>query len=127
MMQSRVQIVATIGPAPGTENIVSQLLARGMDVARINFSHGTHESNGGYITAIRAAAQKAGKRVPVILDLAGPRGKTADGHAFDSKKAEITEKDLVDLEYGISRTVEYIAQSYVGDAADVEAMRAEIA
>ena len=126
MMQSRVQIVATIGPASGTEETVAKLLSLGMDVARINFSHGTHESNGGYITAIRAAAQKAGKRVPVILDLAGPRGKTAEGHAFDSQKSEITEKDLADLEYGISRGVEYIAQSYVGNATDVEAMRGEI-
>lgn len=126
MTQSRVQIVATIGPASGTEETVSKLLSLGMDVARINFSHGTHESNGGYITAIRAAAQKAGKHVPVIMDLAGPRGKTAEGHAFDSAKAEITEKDLADLDYGISRGVEYIAQSYVGSAADVDAMRGEI-
>lgn len=126
MTMTRTQIIATIGPSSGDEAVVSEMLSLGMDVARINFSHGTYESNGGYITAIRAAAEKAGKRVPIIQDLAGPRGITDGGHAFDSAKAEITEKDVADLEFGISQSVEYIAQSYVGSATDVEAMRSEI-
>lgn len=123
---TRTQIIATIGPSSGDEATVSELLAFGMDVARINFSHGTHESNGSYIKAIRAAAEKGGKPIPIIQDLAGPRGKTDEGHAFDSAKAEITEKDVADLVFGISQSVEYIAQSYVGSATDVEAMRGEI-
>lgn len=125
-MMTRTQIIATIGPSSRDEVVVSELLSLGMDVARINFSHGTHESDGSYIAAIRAAAQKAGKRVPIIQDLAGPREQTVSGHAFDAEKAEITEKDLADLEFGIAQGVEYIAQSYVGSARDVEALRAEI-
>ncbi|MFA7310160.1 MAG: pyruvate kinase [Candidatus Paceibacterota bacterium] len=125
-MTSRTQIIATIGPSSGEEAIVAELISLGMDVARINFSHGTFESNGSYIAAIRAAARAANKRVPLIQDLAGPRGQTSSGHAFDSAKAEITEKDLIDLEFGITQGVEYIAQSYVGGASDIEALRAEI-
>lgn len=127
-MRTRAQIVGTVGPASGTVDIVKGLIDAGMDLARINFSHGTHlaDSNGGYIQAIRDASALTGKQIPVIQDLSGPRGKTEDGHAFDSEKAEITEKDLADLTFGISVGVEFIAQSYVGNAADVKAMRAEI-
>src|SRR3989344_5340686 len=126
MTTSRVQIIATIGPASGTEVILGRLVAAGMDVMRLNFSHGTHESNGGYITALRAAIQERAVRIPIIQDLAGPRAKTGDGHKFDTGKLEITAKDLLDLDFGIAHGVDYIAQSYVGTAADVVAMRKEI-
>jgi pyruvate kinase len=123
-MSSRSQIVATIGPASGAVEILSKMLAGGMDVARINFSHGTHESNGGYIENIRVVAKSAGRDIPVIQDLAGPRMDTAAGHAFNSdEKTEITEKDLADLDFGIKVGVEYVAQSYVGYAKDVSDLR----
>ncbi|MEK7106978.1 MAG: pyruvate kinase [Patescibacteria group bacterium] len=123
-MQSRSQIVATIGPASGEVSTIAQMLEKGMDVARINFSHGTHESNGGYIKNIREAAKTAGKRVPIIQDLAGPRMKTDSGHAFDAEEKEVvTKKDLADLDFGIKEGVEYVAQSYVGSAEDVRVLR----
>ncbi|KKW29874.1 MAG: Pyruvate kinase [Candidatus Kaiserbacteria bacterium GW2011_GWC2_52_8b] len=125
-MQSRTQIIATIGPASGTPEILDKLIAAGMDVARINFSHGTHETDGSYIKNIRAAAERAGKRIPIIQDLAGPRKTTDTGHAFDKSGSVITEKDISDLAFGIECKVDYIAQSYVGNAADIEAMHTEI-
>lgn len=127
-MRTRAQIVGTVGPSSGTVELVKKLIDAGMDLARINFSHGTHEadSNGGFIKAIRDASALAGRQVPIIQDLSGPRGKTEGGHAFDAEKEEITEKDLNDLTFGISVGVEFIAQSYVGSAADVRAMRAQI-
>jgi len=123
-MQSRSQIVATIGPASGEVGILTKMIAGGMDVARINFSHGTHESNGGYITHVREAAKIAGKKVPIIQDLSGPRMKTNTGHAFNIQEVSVvTEKDLVDLDFGITVGVDYIAQSYVGSAKDVSDLR----
>ena len=65
-MSSRAQIVATIGPASGNAAMLGEMLEAGVDVARINFSHGTHESNGGYIDAIREAAERLGRHVPII-------------------------------------------------------------
>ncbi len=125
-MTSRAQIVASIGPASGDLALLEQMIRAGMDVARINFSHGTHESNESYIHAIKSASSMTGKHVPIIQDLAGPREQTGATHTFDSDSAEITEKDLADLAFGISRGVDYIAQSFVGTAADVRAMRSAI-
>lgn len=126
-MASRAQIVATVGPASGTPEILARMIAAGMDVARLNFSHTTHETHGGYIAHIRALSRKAGKHVLIMQDLSGPRMHTEDGHAFDTAQPVITEKDVADLSFGIAQGVDYIAQSYVGSAADVRALRAEIA
>lgn len=123
-MSSRTQIVVTIGPSSADEAIIRDLIGAGADVVRLNFSHGTYEEHSRFIGYVRAAAQAAGKRVPIIQDLSGPRGKTEAGHAFDDSKAEITEKDIADLAFGIERQVDYVAQSYVGTAEDVRALRA---
>lgn len=98
----------------------------GMDVARLNFSHTTHEVHGQYIADIRACAAETRKRILIIQDLSGPRMTTDDGHAFDTSKSILTEKDVEDLSFGIAQGVDYVAQSYVSSAADVEALRKEI-
>ena len=126
-MSSRTQIIATLGPASGdSAALLDAMIAGGMDIARINFSHGTHESNGAYIAAIRDAAARAGASIKIIQDLSGPRVATDTGHGFDTNAMEITEKDLADLSFGIKAYVDYIAQSYVGSAADIARMRSEI-
>lgn len=126
MTSSRVQIVATIGPTSGTREGIEALVTAGMDVMRLNFSHGTHEEHATYIANLRAVAQMRNVCIPIIQDLSGPREVKTDGHGFDTTKLEITEKDLKDLDFGIAQGVEYIAQSYVGGPADVLAMRAAI-
>lgn len=126
-MSSRAQIVASIGPASGTEETIKKMIASSMDIARINFSHGTLESNGGYIEAIRRAAKAAGKRIPIIMDLPGPRIQTTKGHTYDaSQEHVVTARDLEILDFGIAKSVDYIAQSYVGSPDDVRVMRKEI-
>ncbi|MBM3272408.1 hypothetical protein FJY94_04000 [Candidatus Kaiserbacteria bacterium] len=129
IQKTRTQIVATIGPSSGdSPEMLASMLDNGMDVARINFSHGTHESNGGYIKNIRAIAQERGVHVPVIMDLAGPRMQTEGGHAFNGASHEvISDKDRDDLAFAVELGLEYIAQSYVGGVADVAMMREEIA
>src|SRR5690625_2013874 len=67
----RTKIVCTIGPASGER--IDQLLAAGMDVARLNFSHGTLEEQGARIDRLRAAASDSGRTLGILLDVQGPK------------------------------------------------------
>jgi len=69
----RTKIVCTLGPASAKPATLEEMIRSGMDVARINFSHGTWDSNGLMIKAVRTAATKVGKTVAVMADLQGPR------------------------------------------------------
>lgn len=69
----KAKIVCTIGPASSSPAVLSRLIENGMDAARLNFSHGTHESHAEAITTIRNAAARSGSAVAIIQDLQGPR------------------------------------------------------
>ena len=76
----RTKLVCTIGPA--SRRLVPQLVTAGLDVARLNFSHGTAAARAAGAAAVRAAAAEAGRPVAVLADLAGPKirlGELADG------------------------------------------------
>jgi pyruvate kinase len=70
------KIVATVGPASDTPDALRRLLDAGVDVFRLNFSHGTHESHARTCGAIRAAAAAAGRTVAIMQDLSGPKIRT---------------------------------------------------
>jgi pyruvate kinase len=70
------KIVCTIGPASRSAKIIERLLQAGMDVARLNFSHGTHADHAHSISLIRAAAIKQEKPVAILADLQGPKIRT---------------------------------------------------
>jgi len=72
----RTKIVCTIGPASESKEKVQALLAAGMDVARLNFSHGTHEEHGRRIAVLKEEAAKAGKHLGILLDTKGPEIRT---------------------------------------------------
>jgi pyruvate kinase len=67
------KIVATIGPATDGPGVLAQLLAAGVDVFRLNASHGTQSEHDARITALRAAAREAGSHAAILLDLQGPK------------------------------------------------------
>ena len=69
----RTKIVATIGPASREPEVLRQLVRVGMDVARLNFSHGNHEQHAETTERIRAAAEAEGRQVAVLQDLPGPK------------------------------------------------------
>ena len=71
MDRSRTKLVCTIGPASAER--IGELVAAGMDVARINFSHGTADDHKAYVHAVRAAAHSARRSVAVMVDLPGPK------------------------------------------------------
>jgi len=70
------KIVATVGPACSQPAVLQDLLAAGVDVFRLNFSHGTHESHAASYRAIREAAIETGRTVAVMQDLSGPKIRT---------------------------------------------------
>lgn len=69
----KTKIVATIGPASETPAMLERLIRAGLNVARLNFSHGNFEGHGGHIARIRAAERATGKRVAIMADLPGPK------------------------------------------------------
>ncbi|MBI1722630.1 MAG: pyruvate kinase, partial [Gemmatimonadetes bacterium] len=74
----RTKIVATLGPASSTPSVIASLIAAGVDVARINASHGTAEQRAKLIRMVRREAEEAGRPVAVLLDLQGPRIRVGD-------------------------------------------------
>jgi len=124
-MDSITKIIATIGPASSTKEIISSLINHQMDMARLNFSWGTHEEHAVFIKTIREAAAEQNKIIPIIQDLSGPRVQDKEGHHFggEIKEQVITEKDKNDLMFGIEQKVEYIALSFVGDYNDITELR----
>jgi pyruvate kinase len=77
-MIRRTKIVATLGPASGTEAVISALLDAGVNVVRVNASHGTPEIRASWIAAVRRVAEAKGLPVAVLLDLQGPRIRVGD-------------------------------------------------
>jgi pyruvate kinase len=88
----RAKIVATIGPASESEERLRKLMLAGMDVARINMSHGEREHHGVVIERIRRVSAELNRPVAVMLDLSGPKirtGKLRDGEARLEGGAEV--------------------------------------
>ena len=73
MTPRRTKIVCTIGPASSTPERIDSLVAAGMDAARFNFSHGSHEEHAERATLIREAQERAGRPLALIADLQGPK------------------------------------------------------
>ena len=72
----RAKIVCTIGPASSTEAMLRDLMRSGMDVARLNFSHGTHDEHARVIERLRRAAAKEERTISILQDLQGPKIRT---------------------------------------------------
>lgn len=77
-MQRKTKIVATIGPASGNSKTLSALIDAGLNVARINFSHGTHESNGAYIRVLQKVSRAKKVSIAILQDLSGPKIRIGD-------------------------------------------------
>jgi pyruvate kinase len=78
----RAKIVATLGPASSTPQMFRLLVRAGLDVARLNFSHGSHEQKAELIAMVRQVAREEGKPICILADLQGPKirtGKLVDG------------------------------------------------
>ncbi len=200
-MPRRTKIVCTLGPSSSTPENIRALIQAGMDVARMNFSHGTHDDHARRIEIVRNEAERAGRTVAVLQDLQGPKIRVGEmegggvtiregerliltseplalgtskrayisydglpdevevgrsillddgnlelricgihGHEVETEvvvggllksrkgvnlpdlrvsRPSLTDKDLADLEFGLTQEVDYMALSFVRSAADV--------
>ncbi len=78
MTRHSTKIVATLGPASASPDVIRALIQAGMNVARINFSHGTHEQHARTIATIRGLAEDLGVPIAILGDLQGPRIRIGD-------------------------------------------------
>ena len=76
-IQRRAKIVATLGPASNTEPVFRDLVRAGIDVVRLNFSHGTHEEKLALIQMIRKVSREEHKPLCILGDLQGPKIRTS--------------------------------------------------
>ena len=72
----RTKIVCTLGPSSNDFSTIERIMLEGMDVARLNFSHGTHDDHRTMFETVRRAAARIGKPVAVMADLQGPKIRT---------------------------------------------------
>ena len=72
----QTKIIATVGPASDTDDMLDALISAGVDIVRLNFSHGTHETHAATFARVRRAAARAGRAVAILQDLGGPKIRT---------------------------------------------------
>src|SRR4029078_12081826 len=75
-LSRKVKIVATRGPATDSEERLEALMRSGLDVVRLNFSHGTQKEHGVYTAGVRAWAARRGRPIAILQDLQGPKIRT---------------------------------------------------
>lgn len=117
--ERRTKIICTLGPATDSDDVLDELVRAGMDVARLNFSHGDHSDHARRYRDIRAAASKLGATVAVLADLQGPKirlGRFTTGHAVWS--AGDTVRITTETVEG---TAARVSTTYNGLAADAQA------
>jgi pyruvate kinase len=119
-MDRRTKIVCTLGPASSDPETIRNLVEAGMDVARMNFSHGTHEEHRERVRRVREAARDAGRVVSVLQDLQGPKirvGKMKDDSVMlrEGQSLTITTEPV---EEGTSERI-YIDYETLPEDADV--------
>ena len=111
MPRRATKIVATLGPASSDAAILEQMIRAGVNVVRLNFSHGKAQDHIDRARLVREAAQRAGREVAIMADLQGPKirvGKFAEGKVFleqgqkfvlDAGRTELGDIDAVGLDY----------------------------
>ena len=111
----RAKIVCTIGPASNTEDLIRDLMLRGMNVARLNFSHGTHDDHATVIQRLRKVATELDRTICIMQDLQGPKirtGRLKDRMPVALSKGQtvtITPKDVMGDSERLSTTYQNLA------------------
>ncbi|MBK6599407.1 MAG: pyruvate kinase [Proteobacteria bacterium] len=117
---SRTKIVATLGPATDDLAVMIEMVRAGLDVARVNFSHGKHEDHAKRIQLVRDAADRAGQYVGILADLGGPKIRI---ESFRAGKVLLAEGQSFALDCAHdprAGTVEIVGCAYAQLAQDVK-------
>ncbi|MFC1876223.1 pyruvate kinase [Thermodesulfobacteriota bacterium] len=118
-MINKTKIIATLGPASNTRTVIQKMIAAGMNVARLNFSHGNYETHAESIKLIRSLSRTMNRHVGILLDLQGPKirtGKLKDGGPVfleTGKTIRITTQD-------VSGTADKISATYKNLTSDTK-------
>jgi pyruvate kinase len=94
-MQRQTKIIATLGPSVASQDAIRSLVDAGMDVARLNFSHGDHELHRQFYEWVRAAAKEAGRTIAIMQDIQGPKLRVGEFPGGRISLDANTEVDLV--------------------------------
>ena len=115
------KVVCTIGPKSEKKEVLKELVLSGMNVMRLNFSHGDHEEHGARIKTIREISKETGKHVAILLDTKGPEIRTGS-HAEGDVKYDLVEGQdfIVTTDYSFKGTPEKISVSYPGMTKDLK-------
>ena len=112
----RAKIICTVGPACNSEAMLRDLMRLGMDVARLNFSHGTHAEHALHIERLRRAAEQENRTICILQDLQGPKirtGRLKDGTPVSLRtgsRVTITPRDIEGSVSVIATTFQGLAQ-----------------
>lgn len=108
----RAKIVCTLGPAVESPEKVKELIAAGMNMARLNLSHGSYEEHQGRLERVRAAATEAGKAVAILVDLQGPKIRLA---RFENGPHDLARGDIFTITTDdVAGTNERVGTTYKG-------------
>src|SRR5262249_42482039 len=122
IMSRRVKIVCTIGPATATPEKIGELVRAGMDVARLNFSHGSHADHARVYQLVRQTSDETGRAVGILADLQGPKirlGRFAAGPVQwrTGDEVRVTIEDVPGTHDRVSTTYAGLAKdARVGDS-----------
>jgi len=115
-MNRRAKIIATLGPASNDKKTIKKLIQAGVNVVRINFSHGTHREHAEAINKVRGVAEELGQPVTILQDLQGPKirvGEIQDGqiHIKAGDELSLTTEQIIGNHEYISVDYPYLPQS----------------
>ncbi len=115
----RAKIVCTLGPAVESPEKVKELIEAGMNMARLNLSHGSYEEHQGRLERVRSAAKEAGKAVAVLVDLQGPKIRLG---RFEDGPHELSRGDIFTITTDeVAGTKERVGTTYKGLPGDCKA------
>ena len=115
----RAKIVATLGPSSSSPEVFRELVRAGLDVARLNFSHGTHEQKSELIRMVRSVSSELGKPICILADLQGPKIRTGKlkGHKpvllIAGKRLTITPREIEGTASLVGTTFKTLAENLV--------------
>ena len=119
MHMRRAKIVCTLGPAVDSREKVQELIAAGMNMARLNLSHGSYEEHQSRLDLVRAAAKEAGAAVAILVDLQGPKIRLA---RFENGPHELARGDIFTITTDeVVGTKERVGTTYKGLPGDCKA------
>ncbi|HXG29504.1 MAG TPA: pyruvate kinase, partial [Nevskiales bacterium] len=119
-MSRQTKIVATLGPATDRPGVLDAMIRAGVDVVRLNFSHGSAADHAARAAAVRAAAQTAGRDVAILADLQGPKIRIG---AFDEGPIQLQTGDRFALDTALADhagTREHVGCTYAALPQDVK-------